>query len=68
MRVDAVAARESTRRTLVSTAATCRSHANEPTAAAVYGPTPGKLGQIGRPAVLGDDAAAAFCSASARRL
>ena len=42
--------RESTRRTFVSTAATCRSQANDPTAAAVYGPTPGKRRQVGRPA------------------
>ena len=39
----------------MSTAASCRSHANEPTAAAVYGPTPGQRRQIGRPAGLGDD-------------
>ena len=59
--------RSSTRRTLVSTAATGASHANEATAAAVYGPTPGRSSRrSGQPARATCRAAA--CSASARRL
>ena len=52
--------RAATRRTFVSTAATCSPNANEPTAAAVYGPDAGQR-RAGRPrprpAVAGDDPA-----------
>ena len=37
-----VPSRAATRATLTSTAATCSSKANDATAAAVYGPTPGR--------------------------
>ena len=46
--------RSCTRRTLVSTGSTSRPKAKLPTAAAVYGPTPGQLGQVVGPAALGD--------------
>ena len=59
--------RSITRLTLVSTAATCASHANEATAAAVYGPTPGRSSnRAGQPSAATTRAAA--CSDSARRL
>ena len=65
--VSAPSRRSSTRRTFVSIAASCRSHANDATAAAVYGPTPGSsVRSSGQPLVATTRAAA--CSASARRL
>ena len=51
---DLASKRSITRRAFVSIAATWRSQAKEPTAAAVYGPDAGQLGQVLRPAVRGD--------------
>ena len=59
--------RSATRRAFVSTAATCAPNANDATAAAVYGPTPGSVQRSsGQPRAATTCAAA--CSATARRL